>query len=687
MVACRHTAWIEVSDAIHPSAERSQRSGSTNLRLNNPQRLEQLIETLRDPDNQYPQLIFLIGAKEKSHAIQQIFPESATTNRLGESGLANLHSDISSVHAEHPIFFVDSEANFPLPPRQPQKPRCHEFQPLGAKWKLNEDAEPNHLILTRLLFPFSDIICICADDIGGLEAAYAYLDVWSSYGDATTLPVAIRPRVSIVTSRPMCRASQLEEEQTIERLRQVRFCRLFSSIEILRMKSKSSRDTRYRPLQQSLLGGINVMRDQRRAAHVLFSATHLNWFFAQAVLHVSETFTKPFDFILTSRLARPLPRFCADQVRHLMELAVQHDLPTNALMTALASFVMLDAYPASAHAFAPKEVFSSLYEQPLSEGLETFASHQLPVNPKQQPGYATYLLDQILMQVSARFDCADRRGDWASRSHIERIQGIATPMCWNVLRSNRCCLLCLICPPEHVLPCGHAICDMCIQRFGQPQPHREYCYSFPLCILCQRKSDSRVFLKPPTAGVRVLSLDGGGSRGIIPLETLRCLQDSMGRDCRIQDFIDVAFGASAGGLIVLDLFARQSSVDDCIKTFSRFARPIFSQPVKGHKATLASFRSYMRLFLHDGLYSDKDIDASLCENFGISERLFDFRDNKTASPKIAVTATTTGDGSSIVPSNYNGILPLAPKGAHKAMKVYTHVRAKVPDEEPLLWKT
>ena len=55
-----------------------------------------------------------------------------------------------------------------------------------------------------------------------------------------------------------------------------------------------------------------------------------------------------------------------------------------------------------------------------------------------------------------------------------------------------------------------------------------------------------VQLKPPTAGIRVMSIDGGGVRGIVPLEFLDLLQRSLGPECPLQDFFDLAFGTSAG---------------------------------------------------------------------------------------------------------------------------------------------
>lgn len=53
-------------------------------------------------------------------------------------------------------------------------------------------------------------------------------------------------------------------------------------------------------------------------------------------------------------------------------------------------------------------------------------------------------------------------------------------------------------------------------------------------------------IKPPTASVRVLSLDGGGSRGRVPLVFLKEIQDAIGLPYPVQQNFDVVFGTSSG---------------------------------------------------------------------------------------------------------------------------------------------
>ena len=121
---------------------------------------------------------------------------------------------------------------------------------------------------------------------------------------------------------------------------------------------------------------------------------------------------------------------------------------------------------------------------------------------------------------------------------------------WSKLRSNITCLLCLRCKPEHVLPCGHSKCDKCVQLWGIGQLGSECYYRVDMCLMCQVACTKFIRLKAPTAGIRILSLDGGGIRGIVILEMMASLQMSLNPDLRVQDLFDLVVGTSAGSLLL-----------------------------------------------------------------------------------------------------------------------------------------
>jgi patatin-like phospholipase/acyl hydrolase len=52
-------------------------------------------------------------------------------------------------------------------------------------------------------------------------------------------------------------------------------------------------------------------------------------------------------------------------------------------------------------------------------------------------------------------------------------------------------------------------------------------------------------VQPQTASPSVLSIDGGGVRGVIPLEFLMLVEEHL-HPCKIQNVIDLAIGTSSG---------------------------------------------------------------------------------------------------------------------------------------------
>ena len=118
---------------------------------------------------------------------------------------------------------------------------------------------------------------------------------------------------------------------------------------------------------------------------------------------------------------------------------------------------------------------------------------------------------------------------------------------WERLRSDDTCLVCLRRPPENNLPCGHAVCENCVRVFGEPDENDRWALSIRRCFLCYMVlQDVMVKVKPDTAGVNVLTIDGGGVKGVVPLPFLQILQDRIGLQIPVQDNFDVGFGASSG---------------------------------------------------------------------------------------------------------------------------------------------
>jgi hypothetical protein len=119
---------------------------------------------------------------------------------------------------------------------------------------------------------------------------------------------------------------------------------------------------------------------------------------------------------------------------------------------------------------------------------------------------------------------------------------------WMRLRSDDTCFVCLRRRPQYGLPCGHCICDNCPRVFGERSKYDPWLFTVRTCFLCRLiTSGVEVKYLPESAGVRVLTLDGGGVRGIAILQYLRSLQDRIGLLYPVQENFDLVYGTSSGG--------------------------------------------------------------------------------------------------------------------------------------------
>ena len=123
---------------------------------------------------------------------------------------------------------------------------------------------------------------------------------------------------------------------------------------------------------------------------------------------------------------------------------------------------------------------------------------------------------------------------------------------WKLLRSNADCFICLQRKPEHVMGCGHSICDPCvtIRGFSQPTRGREYHYDVATCPQCGTDISFQARIVPPTCGIRFLAIDGGGSRGIVSLGFIEELRQALGLRYAVQENFDYCIGTSSGKSIM-----------------------------------------------------------------------------------------------------------------------------------------
>ncbi|KAL6654176.1 hypothetical protein ACP70R_007641 [Stipagrostis hirtigluma subsp. patula] len=134
-------------------------------------------------------------------------------------------------------------------------------------------------------------------------------------------------------------------------------------------------------------------------------------------------------------------------------------------------------------------------------------------------------------------------------------------------------------------------------------------------------ADTTVPQPPPSTGklITVLSIDGGGIRGLIPATIIACLETKLqeldGPDARIADYFDVIAGTSTGALITAMLAAPDEknrplfAAKDVTQFYLENGPKIFPQRKVGFLTPVVNLLGNMRgpkydgVFLHDKIKS------------------------------------------------------------------------------------
>lgn len=149
-------------------------------------------------------------------------------------------------------------------------------------------------------------------------------------------------------------------------------------------------------------------------------------------------------------------------------------------------------------------------------------------------------------------------------------------------------------------------------------------------------------------GLRILSFDGGGTRGVLSLALLKILMDrlGLGGGCHhVYEVFDIICGTSTGGVLAVLLGLERASVAETERLYDLLIREIF---VKDSPAVTAA-----RLVLRQAAYDERSWEEILERAWG-QTRMIDFAGDPTA-PKVFCLSTiaTPSPTEVMVWRNYN----------------------------------
>ena len=335
MASCAHVEWLQL---CQDQKELSIVYGA---------RLRKLVEGMTRARTQYPSLLFFVGKKTKTRALRALFPENNHTRRRGH-GIANLHIDSITADTEKPILFADADLEGGLVEQSGILCHCHEITRYRIDWADERDPTKDIMnkLYARLFFAFTDVLCLFAEDCGGLDGVTERLRSWVNIGPGSSM---IRPRVVIVTTQEPkpdygCFAELLPD-----------LSRSFSAVKVVNLLDIAdvSSTARHIPLKDALLREADVARRARINDRTLFSAIHLRAFFDRALRQTAATVSDPFDFVHASRERNEVDSRFSLHLSAFLRLCLDDEISLDSIASFVASATLMDAFPPGMHRKPP----------------------------------------------------------------------------------------------------------------------------------------------------------------------------------------------------------------------------------------------------------------------------------------------------------------------------------------------
>ena len=505
-------------------------------------------------------LVTFVGKTVKSNYLRYVLKDryQLSSESHGEVRLWTTQSSQDTLLADCEIHFHHARQWQQLPPSIQSAKDVHwpDASQLSGR-------RIGNYITSRILAPLSNVLCFFASDFNGLRSMSELLAEVILLDLPHDLGLALRPRVIIVVSS----ASKHPDTAQIEK-------RLFRQIENILQRENSEVDIKIRidscfssirvvvladkcdPANAGVLSALlraeeEKARQSKNITKVNFNLGHFSALSKSLVEAFCIDLSKPFSFIHATRPHSFNQISLYQHLGNFLSLLPCESWLWHVAIPLLSSALLLASYPPNSHrkslpfpysfqnlpskGFDGALLFNVLYRDHCERAIRDYSPY-ISTHEK-------FLRDteHALIQLTAKLQHQS-----AVSIHRDALLSIRP---WIArFQSNFSCFLCLLGAPEKVLDCGHTLCNTCIRIFGVLTPEQPCTYMLTTCPLCSAHHSSRVFsFMPPTAGARVLSMDGGGVRGIIILSILSHLEQDfsyLGRPLR--DFFDFVIGTSSG---------------------------------------------------------------------------------------------------------------------------------------------
>lgn len=229
------------------------------------------------------------------------------------------------------------------------------------------------------------------------------------------------------------------------------------------------------------------------------------------------------------------------------------------------------------------------------------------------------------------------------------------------------CLLCLSNPRCSLLTCRHSFCLSCVESVQEFQEIEKCDICCPLCESSfQLIKDNYVI--PGKAGVRILSLDGGGVRGIIEVRILQHILRRFPEGTKVSQLFDFIIGSSTGGMVAVSIGLHRRTLEELVELYNTFPRQIFKKSFVINNSFL---RTCYLLIGGKHLYNVANLEQQMKLAVQTEKDFIDTMSDESL-PKVAIVAAnyTSGTVSTEIFANY---LPPSPMEAKDSKDIPTEV--------------
>jgi hypothetical protein len=340
MRQCNHSHWLQLS----------RNNEGANLEVSD--RLERL-HNQQTAGHRFPGFAILLGNRHKLLALRSLGINPPGSSKKRAFGDIHLFSAPGTV--THPLLVADgdlfSRGKFN---KAYGNPRCHENSMYQVKPSLGFESMENAVtrLYNQLLLPFSDLVCLFVDDLGGMAKVTEHLRSWL-HPDQQFALTGIQPWLLLVVSKDLEVNEQLMLRELIRAQNGVkprfRGYQVFNIAESVR-QTRATKECQNRPwdrLQAKIwsLSGIS----RRRREGLLFSVPHFSSFIHSAVDRFVDPGKRPLEVVEASRLKMPV---AADLETHLitfLKTMRSTETVTTLGIPIITSSFILDHYPPSMH--------------------------------------------------------------------------------------------------------------------------------------------------------------------------------------------------------------------------------------------------------------------------------------------------------------------------------------------------